>query len=300
MIAVLGPGGVGGFVAAALERAEQPVVLVCREETAATLTRDGLHVTSRALDSTWTARPEIATTISDRVDVLLVAAKATGLGEALDRVDPAAPGLVVPLLNGIDHMEVLRDRFGPERVRAGVIRVQSDRPRTGEIVQDSATARIDIAGPEDDDAGPLAAALRLAGIDVRSGASEADVLWAKLCRLNPIACATTAFAATLGEIREDPSRLSALHAAIAETCAVARAEGAAVDADETRAEVDALLPGQSSSMARDVAQGAAPELDAIAGAVLRAAARHDIPTPAVRYLAERIEARLRAAPELST
>lgn len=292
MIAVLGPGGVGGFVAAALDRAGVPVVLVCRGETAAVLARDGLHVTSRTLDDAWTARPAIATTISEPVDVLLVASKATGLQAALTRVDPDAPRLVVPLLNGLDHMALLREHFGAERVRAGVIRVQSDRPRVGEIAQDSAAARIDIARAEDDRTGPLADALRRAGIDVRTGDSEADVLWAKLCRLCPIACATTAFDATLGEIREDPSRLSALHAAIAETCAVARAEGADVDTDASREEVDALLPAQSSSLARDVAQGAESELDAIPGAVLRAADRHGLPAPAISYLVQRIRTRV--------
>jgi len=292
VIAVLGPGGVGGFVAAALQRARQPVALVCREETAAVLARDGLHVTSRALQDDWIACPPITTAITDQVDILLVATKATGLEAALARIAPDAPDVVVPLLNGVDHMATLRERFGDGRVRAGVIRVQSDRPRVGEIVQDSAGARIDIAGPEDFHIGPLADALRLSGLEVRTGASEADVLWAKLCRLAPIACATTAFDATLGEIRTDPSRLSALHAAIAETCAVARAEGAAVDTEATRDEVDGLLQGQSSSMARDVAQGAEAEFDAIPGAVLRAAQRHGIATPAVAYLAQRIRTRL--------
>ena len=293
MIAVLGPGGVGGFVAAALDRARRPVTLVCREETASVLARDGVHVTSRVLDDDWIAHPAIASSITDKIDVLLVAAKATTLQEALPRVDPSAPDIVVPLLNGVDHMATLREYFGADRVRAGVIRVQSDRPRAGRIVQDSAAARIDIAGPEDSRVGPLAVALRLAGIDVRTGGSEADVLWGKLCRLAPIACATAAFDATLGEIRENPSRLSALHAAIAETCAVARAEGADVDPEATRDEVDALLPGQSSSLARDVAQGAAgTELDAIAGAVLRAAGRHGIAVPAVTYLTKRIRTRL--------
>lgn len=293
MIAVLGPGGVGGFVAAALDRAGVPVVLVGREATTEAIGRDGLQVTSRALDATWHARPAVATAVTEPVDALLVATKAIGLRDALERVDPGAPALVVPLLNGIDHMTVLRDRFGDERVRAGVIRVQSDRPRPGTIVQDSAAARIDVAGPDDERVDRLAAALRAAGIDVRTGASEADVLWAKLCRLAPIACATTAFDATLGEIREDPSRLSALHAAIAETCAVARAEGAHVDTDATRDEVDALLPSQSSSMARDVAQGNGAELDAIPRAVLRAAARHGLSAPAVAYLEQRIRGRVK-------
>ncbi|WP_372790905.1 ketopantoate reductase family protein [Paraconexibacter sp.] len=295
MIAVLGAGGVGGFVTAALTRAGVPVTLVCREDTAAVVERDGLQVTSRALDATFTARPPVTPQLRSAVDVLLVATKATTLEQALDRVAATSPALVVPLLNGLDHMTVLRERFGADRVRAGVIRVQSDRPRTGVIEQSSAAARIDVAGPDDERTAGLLAALRSTGMDVRSGASEADVLWSKLARLNPIACATTAFDATLGEIREDPSRSSALHAAIAETVAVARAEGAAVDAQATAAEVDALRPDQDSSMRRDVAAGRPPELDAIPGAVLRAAERHGVACPAVGYLHERIRERLAGA-----
>jgi len=293
VIAVLGPGGVGAFVAAALDRAGQAVTLIAREDTADALARNGLQVTSRALDATFTARPAIATAVDAPVDALLVATKAIGLDVALARVDPAAPAIVVPLLNGVDHMTVLRERFGAERVRAGVIRVQSDRPRTGVVHQTSAAARIDVAGPGDERTALLLAALRSTGLEIRSGASEADVLWSKLARLNAIACATTAFDATLGEIREDPSRLSALHAAIAETAAVARAEGADVDTDRTVAEVDGLRADQDSSMRRDVAAGRAPELDAIPGAVLRAATRHGIAAPAVTYLMDRIRERLR-------
>jgi len=291
LIAVLGPGGVGGFVAAALARAGEPVALVCREETAARLAVDGLHVTSRALDADFVARPDVVTEVSGPVGALLVASKATTLEASLRRIDPAAPAVVVPLLNGLDHVAVLRGYFGEGRVRAGVIRVQSDRPETGRIVQDSAAARVDVAGPEDGPVAALAQALRRAGIETRTGASDADVLWSKLARLNAIACATTAFDATLGEIREDPSRLSALHAAIAETAEVARAEGADVDTAATIAEVDALRGDQGSSMARDVAAGREPELDAIAGAVLRAADRHGIAVPAVQYLRDRILAR---------
>ena len=295
MIAVLGPGGVGGFVAAALARAGQDVTLVGRGETVREIAAHGLQVTSRALDATFTAHLETTDHLDEtqRLSALLVATKALGLHEALqERVGQAAPDLVIPLLNGLDHMDVLRGHFGSERVRAGVIRVQSDRPRTGVIEQTSAAVRIDIAGPEEGPVARLAQALRAASIDTRTGASEADVLWSKLARLNPIACATTAFDATLGEIRQDPSRLSALHSAIAETAAVARAQGAAVDTAATRAEVDALRPDQDSSMRRDVAAGRPPELDAIPGAVLRVAGRHGLACPAVTYLHDRIAERI--------
>jgi 2-dehydropantoate 2-reductase len=290
-VAVLGPGGVGAFVAAALDRAGLPVTLVAREATAEALRSGGVHVTSRALDADWVARPQVATEVAHPVDVLLVATKAVGLADALSRVEPDAPGLVVPLLNGLDHMTVLRERFGSERVRAGVVRVQSDRPHTGRVVQDSAVVRIDVAGPVDGRVEALAGALESAGFGVVTGATEADVLWAKLARLCPLACVTSAFDATLGEVLADPSRASALAAAVGEVVAVAGAEGASLDADVVRGELAGLRPDQSSSMARDIAAGRPAEIDAIPGAVLRAADRHDLACPAIRYLVARIEER---------
>ena len=130
-IAVLGPGGVGGLVAAALARAGEPVTVVAREETASAIERDGIRVRSERLGD-FVARPAAVAALEDPVGALLVAPKATGLVAALERVR-SEPELVVPLLNGLDHMAVLRSRFG-ERVAAGVIRVESDRPEPGVVV----------------------------------------------------------------------------------------------------------------------------------------------------------------------
>jgi 2-dehydropantoate 2-reductase len=158
------------------------------------------------------------------------------------------------------------------------------------IEQTSPGLRIDVAAGGPDVSGAVDA-LRHAGVDVRVGGSEADVLWGKLVRLNALAAATTAFDRTLGEIRTDPAELDQLMAVVGEGAAVARADGAAIDPDVARAEVSELHDGQGSSMWRDVAAGREPELDAICGAVLRAGARHGVPCPVLATLTARIAAR---------
>lgn len=290
-IAVLGPGGVGGLVAAALARSGADVIVVAREETAAAIAAHGLNVRSAALGD-FTATPRVATRLDEPATALLVATKHGGLDEALDRV-AAAPDVVVPLLNGIEHLALLRARFG-DRVVAGVIRVESDRPAPGEIVQTSPGVRVDLgpvpaarAAAVDE----LARGLREVGIDVVRGRTDADVMWGKLVRLNALALATTAFDEPLGAIRDDPAAGAALDACVREAAAVARAEGAALSAEDTLAELHAAHPGLGSSMQRDVAAGRPPELDAIAGAVLRAAARHGIRCPTIAALAGRAAAR---------
>jgi 2-dehydropantoate 2-reductase len=291
-IAVLGPGGVGGFVAAALSRSGGDVVVIAREPTAERIADHGIAVRSAALGD-FSARPAVLTSLSEPVDVLLVATKAVGLDAALERIE-SAPTLAVPLLNGLEHMERLRAALGAQAVSAGVIRIESDNPAPGQVVQTSPSARVDLADGRPELSEPLAGleqALQRAGIEVRLGGSECQVLWSKLCRLNALALTTSASDRPLGYVRSDPRWRSALEGAVSETAAVANADGAAIDPAETLAELDHAHAELGSSMQRDIAAGREPELDAIAGAVLRAGERHGLRCPTVTWLAARVAQR---------
>jgi 2-dehydropantoate 2-reductase len=288
-VAVLGAGGVGGFVAAAIARAGGDVSVVVRPETASVLRDRGFEVSSRALGEDFAAHPRVLTELAEPVDVLVVATKATGLAGAVERVR-AVPGLVVPLLNGLEHLDVLRARFGAERVVAAVIRIESDRPSAGVIVQTSPAARVDMAGTRPE-VQAFAALLREAGLDARTGGSDAQVMWSKLARLCALALTTSASDRPIGYVRSDPRWRSALEGAVKETVVVANAEGAELDAADTLAELDGAHRELGSSMQRDIAAGRGTELDAIAGAVLRAAQRHGLRCPTVQWLAERVAVR---------
>ncbi len=288
-LAVLGAGGVGGFLAAALSAAGENVVVVAREDTARTIGAHGLTVRSVVLGD-FTVHPAVTTALRDETGVLFVATKAAGLEAALERIT-VAPGLVVPLLNGIDHLATLRARFGADRVPAAVIRIESDRPAPGEIVQTSPACRVDLAAADPALGARLeavAAMLERAGIPARIGSSEADVMWSKLARLCPLALTTSASDRPIGYVRSDPRWRSALEGAIGETVRVANAEGAGLDPADTLAELESAHPELGSSMQRDIAAGREPELDAIAGAVLRAGARHELRCPTVQWLADRV------------
>jgi 2-dehydropantoate 2-reductase len=137
----------------------------------------------------------------------------------------------------------------------------------------------------------LARALADSGIPARVQDSEAQVMWSKLVRLNALACTTSAFDLQLGEIRSTPDLRAQLIGAIEEGCAVARAEGALLAAQEPLGELAGAHETLGSSMQRDIAAGRPPELDAIPGAVLRAAARHGIACPTIGGLVERIALR---------
>jgi 2-dehydropantoate 2-reductase len=283
--AILGPGAIGGFLAAALARAGEPVVVVAREATAEAIADTGIEVDSVRLGR-FSARPRAMSLLSDEVDVLYLATKATTLGVALDRIS-ARPRLIVPLLNGLEHMKLLRERFGGERVAAGTIRIEARSVRPGQIRQTSPFLRVDLAA---DDPGvgarlePVATGLERAGIPARVEASEAQILWSKLVRLCALACTTSASGQTIGFIRSDPEWRRRLATAIEEAAAVANADGASIDPAAPLDELDDAHPGLGSSMQRDIAAGREPELDAIAGAVLRAGRRRGIECPTIERL----------------
>ncbi|HEV3072052.1 MAG TPA: 2-dehydropantoate 2-reductase [Solirubrobacteraceae bacterium] len=291
-IAVLGPGGVGGLVAGALDRAHQPVTIVARESTARVINERGLRVSSVRLGE-FLAHPRALAVLEEPVDVLVVATKAIGLAQALERV-AAAPQLVLPLLNGLDHLALLRERFGEDTVVAGSIRVEADRPEPGVVVHTSPFLRIDMASRYARVQEPmqmLAKTLEDAGIPARVRDSEPLVMWSKLVRLNALACTTSAYDKLLGEIRSTPELRDELIGAIAEGCAVALAEGACIDSSDPLGELSDAHATLGSSMQRDIAAGRTPELDAIPGAVLRAGARHGVDCPTIERLVATIAAR---------
>lgn len=291
-IAVLGPGGVGGLLAALLDRAGHEVTVVARDSTAARIAASGIEVDSVTFGR-FTARPRAVEQLTDTTDALLVATKASGLEAALERID-VEPATVLPLLNGLDHIAVLRRRFPSDSVLAGSIRVEADRPQAGVVVHTSPfllvsmASRLPAMAPRVE---RLAGALGDAGVPFEVLDSEADVMWSKLVRLNALACTTSAYDKLLGEIRSTPALRADLVGAMTEAAAAGRAEGADVDGETAIEELERAHATLGSSMQRDIAAGREPELDAIPGSVMRAAARHGLTCPTIERLVEMIAAR---------
>ena len=279
-VAVLGPGGIGGLLAGLLARAGHRVICLAGEETARTLATDGIRVRS-GLFGDFTARVEADAVLREPVDVCLIAVKHTTLDAALDRVPPAAPGdgLLVPFLNGVEHPAALRARYGPDRVAPAVIRAESTRVAAGVIEHGSPFAEIDLTG-EGVDRGrldSLARALDAAGPTTRVLDDETAALWAKMSFLAPFALLTTRYGLPLGDVRT--RHRDELQALVQETAAVSRACGGPGDPDQALAPHDAFPPQTKSSMQRDAEAGRPLELDAIGGALLRAAERHGVNVP---------------------
>jgi 2-dehydropantoate 2-reductase len=287
LVAVLGPGAVGGSLAVRLLLAGVPVVCVARPETVGIMALSGLVLESR--DGTHAVRVEVTERLERPVALLLVTVKAPSLADALERVDPEAvsEGVVVPLLNGLEHMATLRERFDGRVAAGSISHYQAYRAGRVQIVEATPSPVVTIAS-EALPRGELERAadlLRQARIDVRVGQSEQRVLWHKLARISALAAVTSATGRTIAELRDDPLWRERLRRAISEACAVAAADGVRLDVAAQIDIVDQIAEEATTSAARDVAAGRRSELDAIVGAVLRAGKRLEVPTPTLAELA---------------
>jgi 2-dehydropantoate 2-reductase len=288
--AVVGPGGVGGLVGAVLARAGHDVVYVARPDTAEALNANGIDVQSVEFGDFRTPARAV-TRLDEPVDACVVAVKATALDAALDEVSVTGSGLLLPLLNGVEHMSLLRMRFPPAQVVAGAIRVESTRVASGHIAHTSPFSWIELASdsapPERVEA--LAEQLRGAGFSATVRPDETGLLWDKLAFLAPLALLTTHAGAPTGVVRQE--RRADLDALVAEVASVAAADGAPVDPAKILGMFEMAPAGMKSSMQRDAEAHRPTELDAIGGAVLRAGQRHGIATPVTARLVEEIRAR---------
>ena len=270
-VAILGPGAVGGVLAAGFIEHGVDVVCVARPDTAAILMSQGLSLRQGQRDVA--VRPRVVTELRVRVELLLVTVKAPALGEALDRVE-AAPEVAVPLLNGIEHMETLRLRLpGTTVAGASIGRIEAWLERPGVVVQPTPSVVMTVASDA-----PFEL-LRRSAVEVLVDGSAKEVLWEKLARQAATAAATAITQRPVGELRTDPEWGPRFRTAIDEACAVAAADGVTLSPQAEWEIIESMPPLLTSSTARDIAAGVPSELDAITGAAVRAGRRLGVETP---------------------
>lgn len=285
-IGVLGPGGVGGFLAVQCERAGYEVTCVTHADPIAA-SRRGLGLKSVSCGD-HQSFPRFVSTLDRPLDVLFITVKSPSLSDALSSIpaELVQDALVIPLLNGIEHLEICHERLRTPIV-AGTISIEAFVASPGTIIHASPQARMELSSDDHRIRQRLFAAtpeIQQAGIEVVIGLSESQVLWNKLARLCAIACTTAASQKTLGEVRADVAWRTLLHKALAEAIAVAQKDGAHIDFAKQVALMDALPETLRTSLQRDVAAGKANELDAIAGAVVRRGEREGVDCPTIRSL----------------
>lgn len=285
-VTIVGPGGVGGFMAVVMARAGVEVALFGRPDAPCP---DVLALTSPVFGSA-TMRPTWQTDVASSTGAIIVATKAYQLQEAATTVaESRHPGVpVIPLQNGVGHLEQLRTDLGDPIVAGTIGAIEVEAVSPGLIEHRSQqTPLIELARTPEHahHVDRVTAMLRSAGLRVEHRTSEAAVVWAKLARLAPVSTMTAAAQRPLGEILLDPTWRDQLIRVVEETCTVATTDGFPIVASQVMKQIRALPPGLTTSLQRDIARGGPTELDNITGGVLRRATDYGLscPTLAIAY-----------------
>lgn len=270
--AILGAGAIGGLMGTVLSSLGEDVTMIVRPESLPGYPR---HLTLARPSGSLTAAARTVATLTEPADALWIATKTYQMERALQAVQ-VRPECVIPLLNGVDHVAVLRARFGGEQVVPGTIAVEAEKEGAGRFIQRSPVVRFNLAATGEALLGAIVARLGNLDFACKFIANEQTLLWGKLCFLAPFALVTSASGMNVGEILADPSWREKLHSAIAEACAVANASGAELKVEQIRAAFASSPPTMRSSMQKDLAAGRRLELDAIGGPIVRGGRQYRI------------------------
>ncbi len=287
-ILVLGAGGIGGYFGARLQNVGGDVTFLVRPARAKNLTDNGLRVSSVFGDIALT--PKVITAIEktgDDYDVIILSCKAYDLDAALDSIAPAVGpnSVILPLLNGVAHLDTLDTRFGKDRVLGGVAHLSVALAPSGEIAHLNSIHRIIIGARHTANAKVVATLAELftkTGVDfILSETIEQD-MWDKLIFITTLAGATCTMRANVGEILNTLSGEAFIIGLLEECQKVAASNHRAPDPAQILVYRNQLTDRNSklmASMLRDIERNGPTEADHIVGDMVRRADASAISIP---------------------
>lgn len=296
-ILVIGAGAVGGYFGGRLAAAGRDVTFLVREARAEQLRRGGLEIFDPYGDvtvQTPTLKLLTAAALKARpeaFDLILLSTKAYSLGAAMEDFAPAVgeATAILPLLNGMRHLEALEARFGAERVLGGATYIVADMDAEGRV--HSMTKLHDVSFGERDKAvtarvKAIEATLTGAGFDVRLRADIVATMWQKWTMLASAGAITCLLRGPIGAVVAAPGGVETARAIMAECLAIAIANGHPPEDAARQAATEQRLvePGSSlvTSMYRDMQKGGRVEAEQILGDLLERGRRCGVEAPLLR------------------
>jgi 2-dehydropantoate 2-reductase len=286
-ILIVGAGAVGGYFGARLAEAGRDVTFLVRASRAEQLRRDGLSVISPHGDVLLTPKLIGAGEIDGPYDLVLLSVKAYALDAAIDDLAPAVgpDTMILPVLNGMRHIDVLTHRFGEGPVLGGVCIVATEIDGKGRIVQIAETQQL-AYGERNGEVTPrlrlLDATLQGAGFDAHLSTDIIQAMWEKWVMLASIGAVTCLLRGAIGEVVAIPGGAELSLQVLDECAVVSSACGhKPSQAFQSRQAAAMTAPGSplTSSMYRDLRKGAPVEVDHILGDLLARAVAKGVATP---------------------
>lgn len=299
-ILVLGAGAVGGYFGGRLAQAGADVTFLVRPRRAALLAKTGLRIASKAGgDLSLAPTCVVAGGVRAVYDIVLFTAKAYDLPDAVEAIAPAmagGKGNVLPLLNGMSHLETLDARFGREHVLGGVAYIASSLAPDGEIRHLNDFHRVAFGARHAAQKGvceAFAAAAAGSRSEIKLVDNIEQALWDKWVLLATMAGITCLMRSMVGDVVATASGEKITLALLQEHASIAKAEGFP-PSEGVLQNYRAMLTKKGSvfaaSMLRDIESGGQAEGDHILGALLARGRKHALATPVLEIAATHLEA----------
>jgi 2-dehydropantoate 2-reductase len=283
----VGAGATGGYFGGRLAQAGRDVTFLVRDARARQLRQDGLRIISPHGDVALAPHVLTASEVAAPFDVVFLAVKAYALGDALSDLALAIgpETMVVPLLNGMRHMDILVERFGKGVVIGGVCVVAATLDNEGRIVQLAEMQELSYGEPSGSRSARVAALdteMRGAGFKARASDRILQEMWEKWVLLASLGGANCLMGGTVGEIEAVPGGTEFMLQFLAECTAVAAASGYPPGEPflaRAKASLTARGSNLASSMYRDMRQNGPVEVEHILGDLLERAHRLGVAAP---------------------
>jgi 2-dehydropantoate 2-reductase len=297
-ILVLGAGATGGYFGGRLAEAGRDVTFLVRPRRAAELGKNGLVIQSPAGDFRGKVKIVLADALAPDYDVVLFTCKAYDLDSAIAAIRPAVgpETRVLPVLNGVRHLDALDAAFGKARVLGGTAQIGATLTPEGAVRHMSRFHLITFGERTPAQAnfcGHLARTMDGAKLDHRHSPHAMQEMWDKFVMITVVAGMTSLMRSAIGDIVEARDGAAFVSATLEECAAVAAAAGYGQDA-KSLAGLRAWLTEKgstfSSSMLRDIERKGAIEADHIVGDMLGRAEAAKIPAPMLRVIYAALQA----------
>ena len=290
-VLVVGAGAIGGYFGGRLLQAGRDITFLVRPRRAAELASAGLVIKSPNGDATLKNPPTVrADTLKDNFDVVLLSCKAFDLEDAIDSFAPAVGSQtsIIPLLNGLLHLDVLDRKFGREAVLGGLCAIAVTMNERREVVQLQPMQSLTFGERN----GAMSERVRAIAETFKSGDFNASVsativqdMWEKWVFLASLAASTSLMRASLGNILAAPGGKDFVLGIFDECKAVAAAEGYPSRApflERTFAMLTAQGSPLTASMFRDIKAGLPVEADHVIGDLIGRGDAAKVPVPRLR------------------
>ncbi len=280
---VLGAGGIGGYFGGRLAQAGVDTTFLVRPKRREQIARDGLVIASPKGDARIAATTVVAEELRPGYDLVLFTCKAYDLDSAMDAIAPAMQGgcAVLPMLNGLAHLDRLDARFGAASVMGGTCQINVSLAADGTVKHMEPLNRL-LFGERDRSklarAKAFADAIAKTGIDWTWSEDILQDMWEKVAFLATLAATTCLFRGNIAEVLAATGGREAIDRCFAANVAIATAEGHPPGERILAWARERLnTPGpQSASMLRDMEAGKPVEADHIIGHMLGLARKHGI------------------------